>query len=56
MVKGLECKTQEEQLSLLGLFNLQNRKQRSDLTMAHTSLMRGSGVEGEELISSGDHR
>lgn len=50
MVKGLEGKLCEEQLRALGLFSLEERRLRGDITAVTTS-SRGE-EEGQALISS----
>lgn len=48
MVKGVEGKLYEERLRSLGLFSLEQRRLRGDLTLAFSILLAGSRV----LISS----
>ncbi|KAJ7426600.1 hypothetical protein WISP_14508 [Willisornis vidua] len=51
MVKGLEGKLYEEQLRALGLFSLEKRRLREELTEVHNILMRGRGGAGTDLFS-----
>ena len=51
MVKGLEGRTYEEWLKSLGLFSLEKRRLRGDLTMVYSFIMKGSGGAGADLFS-----
>jgi len=56
MVKSLEGKTYEEQLRFFGLFTLEKRKLKRDLTAAHGFHMRESGgaaAEGDWALEQG---
>jgi len=50
MVKGLKGVIYEEQLRILGLFILEKRRPRGDLTAVYSFFLRGSG-EGRALLS-----
>lgn len=51
MVKGLEGVTCEEQLRILGLSSLKNRRPKGDLIAAYNFLMRRSREGGADLFS-----
>ena len=49
-LEGMSC---EEQLSTLGLSNLERRRLRGNLIAVYSFLRRGSGEEGADLFSLG---
>lgn len=51
MVKALEGKMYEEHLRSFGLFILEKRRLRGELTVIYSFLMRGSRKAGADLLS-----